>query len=174
MVEAMIEPPLRPKLPAYGKGLLLARRLGNHPREITVVYGDNWRGVKHPRLGVRPLQYQPGLVDWRVVAGVMVTLIDRAGGVAGFDIAANRFGKFYALIGELAAMDAYVQVMYPDGNVWARKDADLLAYECRNASGWPGWWSDDLERRQRAAFLAFSEDSLRLTGRDKGGDVKEQ
>ena len=174
MVEAMIEPPLRPRLPAYGKALLLERRLGNHPREITVIYGDNWRGVKHPRLGVRPLQYQPGLVDWRMVAGVMVTLIDRAEGLAEFDIAGNHFGKFYALIAELAAMDAYVQLMYPDGAVWARKDAGLLAYECRHERRWPCWWSDGLERRQQAAFLAYSEDSLRLTGCDKGGDVTTQ
>lgn len=173
MVEVMIEPPLRPKLPAYGKGLLLERRLGNHPREITVIYGDNWRGVKHPRLGVRPLQYVPGQVDWRVVAGVKVTLLDRSGGLAEFDIAGNKFGKFYTLVGELAAMDAYVVCAYPDGNDWRYQDAESLAYACRRPGQWPSWWSDDLDQRQRRAYLAYIDD-LQLTVSRKPGDDPEK
>ena len=118
MVEVMTEPPLRPKLPAYGKTLLMQRRLGQHPETITVIYGDKWSGVKPPRLGLRPLQYQPGLVDWRVVAGVKVELIDRAEGLADCDVEANRFGKFYSLIAELVDATAYVVVRYPSGDRW--------------------------------------------------------
>jgi hypothetical protein len=164
MVEqAVIEPPLRPRLPAYGKTLLMQRRLGQHPETITVIYGDNWSGVKPPRLGVRPLQYQPGLVDWRVVAGVKVELIDRAEGLADCDVEANRFGKFYSLIAELVDATAYVVVRFPDGERWGEKDADLLAYECRGFSSgrscWPGWWSDDRERLQQAAFIDYLSDA---------------
>ena len=173
MVETVIEPPLRPKLPAYGKALLQARRMGQHPREITVVYGDNWRGVKLPRLGVRPLQYVPGQMDWRVVAGVKVTLLDRAQALTEFDIEANRFGKFYTLIGELAAMDAYVVCAYPDGNEWRYQDAEQLAYACRNGRAWPRWWSDDLDARQRRAYLTYIDD-MELTIRRKPGDATEK
>lgn len=154
----VVEPPLRPRLPAFGRALLQQRRQGQHPQSITVIYGEDWRGVKPPRLGLRPLQYQPGLVDWRVVAGVKVELIDRAQGLADFDIEANRFGKFYALIGELVDAQAYVVVRYPDGNRWADQDADMLAYSCRWFRRWPSWWSDERERMQQAAFHDYLSD----------------
>lgn len=154
-------PPVRRKLPAYGKALLQARRMGQHPAEITVVYGDDWRGVAPPRLCVKPHQYQPGAMDWRVVAGVKVTALDLAGGLGDFDLTVERFGPFYSLVGELAAMQAYVVVRYPERGKWLDQDADALAYACRVGGRWPAWWSDDLDRLHRAAFNDYMSDMER-------------
>jgi hypothetical protein len=115
----------------------------------------------------------PGQIDWRVVAGVKVTLLDRAAGLAEFDIEVNKFGKFYSLIGELAAMDAYVVCAYPDGNDWRYQDAESLAYACRSVRSWPCWWSDDLDARQRRAYMAYIED-LDVTAIRKRGDDQEK
>jgi hypothetical protein len=153
------EPPLRRVLPAFGKRLLEQRRNGEHPEQITVVYGDNWRGVPAPKLALRPLQYQPGLVDWHVVAGVKVVLLDRAQGVSDFDVLSGCFGKFFTLIAELADAHAYVVVRYPDGNQWSEQDAAQLAYSCRNLDAWPSWWSDARAALQEASFDVYLSDA---------------
>lgn len=155
------DPPLRKKLPAFGRVLLQARRQGQHPQEVTVVYGEHWRGVPVPKVCVTPLDYQPGKFDWRVIAGVKVILIDLGKGLSDFNIEANQFGFFYSLIAELVAMDAYVVVRYPERGQWAEQEADSLAFVCRWARKWPSWWSDDLDRRQKAAFFGYMDDMER-------------
>jgi hypothetical protein len=159
-------PPLRKRLPAFGRLLLQARRCGEHPSEITVVYGDQWRAVSAPKVCVRPAEYVPGQVDWRVVAGVKVFALDLGDGLGDFDVQANRYGPFYSLIAELVAMDAYVVVRYAESGQWREQEADALAYACRWARRWPYWWSDDLERRQRAAFHGWMGDLERKIQRN--------
>ncbi len=155
------DPPLRKKLPMFGKLLLQARRADQHPDEVNVVYGERWRGVAPPKVCVRPLDYRPGVFDWRVVAGVRVFLHDLGKGLTDFNVMANQFGNFYALIGELASMDAYVVVRYPEAGEWQAQAADDLAYACRYLGRWPSWWSDDLDRRQKAAYFGWLKDQER-------------
>lgn len=165
--------PARRKLPAYGKQLLDARRAGKHPQSVTLVYGDKWWEVSTRKICVKPSDYVPGAMDWRIVAGLQVVVIDQEMGIADFDLSVNppRFGKFYALLGELAAMDAFVVVRYSDGDAWVERHADELAHAGRYVAGgrfrWPQWWSDDHQRRFMAAADGWTADMGRVIRLDR-------
>jgi hypothetical protein len=66
----------RLKLPAYGKRLLEERRAGNHPLEVTLVYGDKWWDFEQPKLCIKPDEFEPGKYDFSVCAGIHVIVID--------------------------------------------------------------------------------------------------
>lgn len=157
----------RLKLPAYAKRLLTERRAGRHPLEIIVVYGERWWEVEHPKICLKPCDYAPGQVDFHVVAGCRVTLVDQDLGA--WEITSDRqFGKFYDLIHELARAGAYVDIEWPANSGWVGKPAFALAQEYRRydrASGgmlWPRWWSDEIQKKQQERFDGYVEDVIRL------------
>lgn len=172
------------RLPAYGKQLLERRRAGDHPLEVALIYGQDWWQNVHdlPRLAIAPEEYEPGRFDFRMVAGLKVTLIDQvAGGLINMRLRApNRFGIFYELVRELAEADAYVEVIWP---AWCDRlpaAAMHLAWFGRatmaRALGqycWPDWWSEALDRKQSKRFIAWCQDSVtrnqrRFTERERG------
>lgn len=152
----------RKRLPAYGRDLLAERRAGRHPASVTVVYGEQFWKVPGAKLAVKPSEYVPGTLDWRVVAGVRCLVMDLDCGAAEVSGDPPVFGKFYALLAELAAARAYVEVEGPafDG----RRDLESIAASWRYAtvpSRWPVWWSDALDALQAQAFLGVMDDRLR-------------
>jgi hypothetical protein len=136
----------RLKLPAYGKQLLNARRLGQHPLVVHVIYGEEWRpgercgaeceGAEHPRLAVRPSEFQPWTIDWHVVTGCKVVV---------FESMFDRRRNFYDLLGELGRFAGPVHVMSPDDEQVTA--ADALALRVKKMFGdWPRWWPIETER----------------------------
>jgi hypothetical protein len=147
----------RLKLPAFGRQLLNERRLGRHPGVVHVVYGEDWflgdrceldcadvvnPGEAHPRLAVKPSQFQLWELDWRVVTGLHVCVFDRREDVL---VGAR---EFFGLIGEVGRFSAQVDIYRRA--LEARPQfcfaAHVIAAECRKAEGaWPGWWPAETE-----------------------------
>jgi hypothetical protein len=165
-------PPARRKLPAYGKALLDARRGGWHPHAVSLIYGNNWRGEAPDQapLCIKPEEFELDLYDWRLVAGLHVTVVDQDGWLGGdWDRTTepHQYGKFYFLLRELADAHAYVTVRC--GAVTA--DVDEIAVTCRWFDGkrmcWPAWWSDALHQMHRAAVSGWANDGAALLERSR-------
>lgn len=162
---------MRKKPPAYGKRLLEQRRAGQHPREIELIYGDRWKEGRHPFVAIEPKDYNAGIYDLHVLAGTRVTVVDQLG--EGFDVDENayppRWGKFYDLLGEVAANRAVVMIRWPKG-VEPRTEL-LLDFVDRRGRWfnretrlheWPKWWGDELHKLQIDAARAWLEDAERI------------
>jgi len=131
----------RLKLPAYGKQLLNARRLGQHPLVVHVVYGEEWGSgercgdgcEEHPRLAVKPSEFQPWTIDWHVITGCKVVVFEA-------DLGLYRTKNFYELMGELGRFAGPV-------DVFAGIPMHLVAREFMKMYGtWPAWWPMETER----------------------------
>jgi hypothetical protein len=155
-MDRTVNAPARKKLPAYGKQLLLARRAGQHPLVVHLVFGNRWRqagactwpgcGPEHPLLALTPQDYAPGLFNFSVLTGLQVALFDQdAHG-------ATKDGPLHLLMGEVAQWSAEVEVISP---AFERVEAaHILAYQARDYRhfedaeknhGWPCWWSAEIE-----------------------------
>lgn len=165
---------MRLKLPAYGKKILLERRAGKHPHTISVIYGDDWYGAAQSCqaiLCLKPAEYQPGIYDFRMVAGCEAHVYDELDGFAEHNVRETppTFGKLFDLIAELAAADACVSVCWPGD--WRRhqRGAGEIAQCMRwfnqplHHYVWPRWWNDALEAKHAAresAWLAYMSAEL--------------
>jgi len=178
LASALVLPPVAKKLPAFGRNLLQARRQGQHPQLVIMVFADNWSGVPQPKLALRPLEFVAGVTDWRVVAGVRVVVLDREAAIDDFDLAAAHYGPIYALVAELVDALAYVELRLPrgaaftldSGAAWQDVPADSVAFRCRHRfgganKGWPAWWSDRRAALQNAAFSRYLDDMERVIRR---------
>ena len=156
------------KLPAYGKRLLLARRAGDHPLEVALIFGHDWRADVGdvPILAINPEDYAPGAYDFHCVAGVRVAVHDQEMAAAVCDEVATppSFGAFFDLLGELARIAAPVAVFWPPRSTWKAREASSLAFEARwpdreaQRMQWPRWWSDALEadyQRRWEQWMAY-------------------
>lgn len=145
----------RLKLPPYGRALLERRRGGDHPLEVALIYGHDWRadvgGV--PRIALNPEDYEPGGFDWHLFAGIKVVIHDQEVTGAEFDenLRPPTFGKFYDLITEVAVFAAFIEIAWPARCGLSLREATELARSCRwfdretKKVQWPRWWSDDIE-----------------------------
>lgn len=149
---------MKKKLPAYGKALLAQRRGGNHPLTVTLVYGDDWSAGREPRVCLKPEDYAPGRFDFGVLAGTKVVVLDQGIAAAG----PPEVEHFHALLGELADADAVVFVEWPESSGCAPMTADVIARCERSGPAWPSWWSDELEARHTANWIAWLEDVSRV------------
>lgn len=159
----------RLKLPPYGRQLLERRRAGDHPLEVALIYGHDWRadvgGV--PRVALNPEDYVPGKYDFGFLAGLRVTIHDQ-------DLNADEcnptttpptYGKFYDLIAEVAKFVACLDLRWPARSGWPPREAAEFARCCRwhdHAAGrmqWPRWWSDALAAEYTRRWPAWLEDS---------------
>jgi len=158
------------RLPAYGRALAQARDRGEHPARVWIIVGSDWgrRPRDAPSLCVSPW-YRAGDMDWHLVAGVAVDVVERERSDAA-DIG--------ELVGDVARHAAPVRLCWvatePDWPMPAglpvTTDAAELAFASRawdDVAGrwrWPPWWSDRLERdyraRARAYRLAIVEDLI--------------
>jgi len=113
----------RLKLPAYGRELREQRDAGMHPERILIIYGD---AITRPdgALCVFAADYQPGTIDWSVVAGVPVDIEWRNGELA------------RELVAELAAATAPVYIITPNGN---RIEASEYLYDELTRADFPAW-----------------------------------
>lgn len=170
------------KLPAYGKRLLDHRRLGCHPLMVELFYGEKWdlpqqharaeeglmlqgmrpyspqwlREAGLPMLAVRPSQFERGVLDWRVLAGVQVRVC--GDGEPGFG--------FFSMLGELAAVAGCVSIAAED----ARDDLDVqeVAFNQRmkNSDGvlvWPDWFPKELNHaylKRRDQWIAAARGEI--------------
>jgi len=132
----------RRRRPAYARALAQARDLGQHPRHVWVVYGDDWSRWRtaEPILCVKP-PYRSHALDWHVVSGVPVRVVPRCTADAG------------PLLADIARVAAPVDLL-PDG----RRGAGItdVAFAARRGGCWPRWWSDALDadyRRRLADYL---------------------
>jgi len=172
-------PRLRSKLPAYAHSLLSLRMAGLDPLYAMLVFSKDWALAKDyaeraraarqrklaafspewvkaagwPVVALSPRDYAPGVYDFRVFAGVCVTVKDIDLGwhdVEGPQGRRTRWGPLYFLLGDLAQWAGYVKVELPD--VPTTYSASLLAFcecsgnpETRRYDQWPAWWSQTLE-----------------------------
>lgn len=177
---APVDRPIRKKLPAYGAALLTARRTGEHPRCVHLIYGNNWRAElscswrampgEHPMVALKPEDYTPGAYDFAVLTGVHVAVFDQIGAAGQYrepdraNPSGSEWGLFYMLLGEVAQFAAQVEFQSPA--LKGVTKADVLAFCMRASSrradaalnhGWPEWWSQDIEEkneRRRHLWLA--------------------
>jgi hypothetical protein len=147
---------MRLKLPAYAKRLLDDRRAGKHPLEVNLVFGDKWRDVPEIRVCIPPEDYAPALYDFRVLAGLRVTIHDQ------MNFGNNADSVFFDLVGEVAAAQALVIVRWPKGHAPREIHASELAFCCRvkttKGVQWPRWWSAALHTRQQQLAVEWLED----------------
>jgi len=150
-------------LPAYGRELKRARDAGDHPERVWVLAGDDWtrRPTNAPSLAIGG-DWRPGEIDWHVVAGVPVHIVDR------------EHPHLFEIAAEVARKTAPVVVhWHPGDDAWpyaagrpAQIEIDAAALAERAALDgrwtWPHWWSDDLDAvyaaRRRAFILALQID----------------
>lgn len=128
-----------------------------------VVYGDKWWEIDPPKICLKPEEYEPGKYDFHMLAGLHVTVVDQLAQSAEVNefVLPPTFGKFYDLLAEIAAADAWVTVEYPapieprtrnledlalDAKWWSR---ELRAYQ------WPRWWNDELEAKHARRWSAW-------------------
>lgn len=142
------------KLPAYGKSLLQARRAGQHPPVVTVIYGLHWDSDGN----VTKLAVKPGEAlgrDWRCIAGLPIELEDRF--LDGEDTEQLR------LAGEIAREAALVMMAR---GAAGRYPVHVHAFLSRrwNAAArlmeWPAWWSEEIEKlngKNRKRWLEAAE-----------------
>jgi hypothetical protein len=132
----------RLRMPAYGNALHERRMAGDHPLECVLEFSDFWPKVPEgsltpPRLALSPREYRPGVYDFRVVVGMVVTI--RCGrGV--------RTRPLLWLAGELGKHAAYIDI---EGHWRHRVSAQLLAFRLGRESGrraWAPWWPRETER----------------------------
>lgn len=157
--------PARPgRLPPYGRALFEARSRGRHPQFVRLMWGRDWRDptpwlesppqdappfLWQPRLALDPLQFEPGTLDWRLLAGCAVDIHDREYGERR---TVNGAWALAWLAGEMACWAREVVIRWEDDFLmaehWAfverRWDPD------RRAMVWPTWWPERL-RDGRAA-----------------------
>jgi len=154
---------MRLKRPAYAKPLLAQRRAGNHPREITLIYGEKWREGDPPRICIRPEEYAPGAYDLSVFAGVKVTLLDQ-------NLASenDQDDKFFDLIGELVRLKCPVQIVPPAGSGLSPQWTSDMAWGRRVKRQFPRWWSDDLQSLHERSFYAWIGDDIANIERERG------
>lgn len=145
----------RPKLPAYGKALLNARRAGQHPISVMVIYGHKWFVDNNAtRLAVKP-EEAIGL-DWLCIADVPVVIEDRMDSDDGNVPEQN--SALLRMAGEIAREAAQVtlktQRLIPCecGHITpGNHRIDIVAFLCRQWSArerrmkWPAWWSEEIE-----------------------------
>lgn len=157
----------RRKLPAYGKALMLERRQGRHPREVTLVYGDDWHAGDAPRICIRPLEYAPGRYSFAMCAGCRVVVLDQQLAAWDCDPAATpaRYGPIYDLIGELTDAGAAVVVRWPASAGERERSAVELAYGAKRGAAWPRWWSDARHAAHDRALIGWLEDGFKLIER---------
>lgn len=165
----------RLKLPAYGKRLLEERRAGRHPLEVNLCYGDRWREIAAPLIAIDPKDYAPGKYDFHMLAGLRVTIHDQLAG--GWELAAaaqpTTYGKFYDLVREAAAADAWVLIRWPAGTEPRESSAQMMAFNCRwwcterRAWQWPRWWSAELDAQQSARCATWCLDVYRDSERGR-------
>jgi hypothetical protein len=169
--------------PAFAKSLLALRMAGFHPLMVNVQFGNDWAPVKayadrareaqarkvpafsaawrelagDPWIAVSPRQYLPGEVDFRVVAGSMVTLHDPEGALAQWQ---PEFGTVYDLVAELSRW-AVTHVQPAAGEAIS---ASMLAQSFVEDLSvrpvrWPRWWSDQQEEEHDVKFRQWAKDS---------------
>jgi hypothetical protein len=161
----------RLKLPAYGKRLLDHRRLHCHPTVVQLYWGDDWslprtaaaaevgclaNGMRpyapswfarcgFPWLAVRPGQFSPASLDWRVTAGLLVRVV----------VVADESPGFWAMLGEVATWASCVEIYEDEAR---GTDVQSLAFDqvVRGPDGrmvWPDWWPErmnaDYAKRRR-------------------------
>jgi hypothetical protein len=161
----------RKKLPAYGKQLLADRRAGRHPSILRVVYGDDW-SVPGPKVCIRPADYQPGVFDFSVAAGLYVELYDQADGLCDLDVHQRPpvFGAFYDLVRELVEAQACVEIRAAS----VTREAGELAFTLRwwdaqaRRFHWPRWWGDELAAGNRRRLELCLGDLRQFTERERG------
>ncbi len=164
----------RKKLPAYGKALLAERRAGRHPLLLRVVYGDDW-SVPGPKICIKPADYQPGVFDLCVAAGLYVELHDRADGLADLDVDQRppSFGPFFDLVRELVVAQACVEIRA----ACVTREAGELAFTLRWWDGqasrfqWPRWWDDELDARNHQRLQLCLSDLRQFTERERGAST---
>jgi len=132
------------KPPAYGLPLLKARRQGQHPAHVHVIFGDDWTPPgRSPRVAVKPSEWREHQIDWTCIVGLPVTVVAR-----------NAFegdwwlDPVYLLAAEVQRHAALVWMERPPitGIRWLEHDAWLARLEF-NPRRWPAWWSDLQQRR---------------------------
>ena len=164
------------RLPPFGRRLLDRRRQGDHPLEVVLVYGERWwPGKKYealPRVAVRPSEYVPGTIDWRMLAGLHVIVVDRAEGLGEWVGVPERdcddaWGRFYYLLGEISDYAARVTVV-AEGATDTTPDALAYANRWRAPYAvvmqWPAWWSAKREQALQARFLPWMHDFAQARG----------
>lgn len=141
-------------------------------------YQARWLAeVGIPMLAIRPREYGYGVFDFRCVAGCAVRVFDQAHGAGDYDKvpgvdfpgeAVSRWGRFYFLLGEIAAYAASVTLHdKPDGT---GEDVADYAYGVRHFDGesrrwvFPPWWSAALHQRLHDASIDWLLDSGREAG----------
>lgn len=167
-------PAPRKRLPAYGRELWHRRNAGQHPDHVWCIYARRFdrRPEDGPSVFVGE-DWRPGLIDWTVVEGLEVYVVDRCA----IDPEPS---SVLPLAAEIAAHAEPVIVHWrewqhepfdaPPGAIgpgWMAMQADIghLAFaESMALKGgrraWPAWWSDDLERDYQARRLAKLEEPL--------------
>lgn len=149
--------------PAYANRLIEARKAGQHPASAVVVFGHQWRGYAEPILAIKPEEYEPGMFDFRAIAGLPVDVVDQVGEWRLFD----DWPALYWLAAEVAEWAAEVQVhsvAWEENSVYGRIDMEILAQACRlerwavsEAPHWPSWWpeklNEDYGRRNQQYWL---------------------
>lgn len=165
----------RLKIPAYGKKLLNERIANIHPIDVRVVYGEKWWEIDPPKICIKPPEFEPGKYDFRMLAGLRAIVVDQANAILDLDCAVLpwKFGKFFDLLGELAAADAYVCIDQGQSLVDAQMIAEGSRYfdADRRPNQWPRWWNEELNEKQekrKTFWLTHQAYELGILERERG------
>ncbi len=153
-------------LPPLGRQLLFARKRGQHPARVWVLYGDDcWQRqpTDAPVLCV-PGDYTPGRYNWSLLAGVPADIVWRGG------------EWIHALAAEVAMFAAPVNVHYRlhgfdtvtlmgfFGGGTQTEPVDAFLFLERWRTGVASIWTDDAEAdyrdRENAWYASAVEDCL--------------
>lgn len=145
------------KFPAYGRLLWERRLLGQRPRVVALLIGDDWRrprwvSAEIPLLAVKNAAWhEPGAprFDWRLVVSCDVLAIDRR--LPGERACCGEWDSWFWLLAEVQRFAADVVMYTPSESFNDRPDRlapervlEVYAwcsrrYE-RGVCRWPPWW----------------------------------
>jgi len=136
------------KFPAYGRQLFDARDHGDEPQRVVLVYGDDWyTDGRFPRLAVKPADYIRATLDFRVVSGLPVDVVDRSTDEQ--YVAIDGVWALYWLGAEVAHWASEVRFMvaaWSEGAGVAPMEIIDAAWGNKSGPQWPLWWSDELNQ----------------------------
>lgn len=146
----------RLKLPPYAKQLREMRDKGDHPWVVVVNYSKQWvhRYEKHPSIMVPAADYESGVYDFSVLAGLRVFLC----------LNEIEYKEAMPLVVELATYCSalFIEFFYDGKLINSREASEMfLTYSLANWKGgerpWPAGWSNQLQHDYESRFKRLEQ-----------------
>lgn len=141
------------RLPAYGRQFKTLLDSGQWPDRAFVIWGDDWQRLPDRWfVCLKPGEFQPKTMDFSMMAGLRVDIVDREGGDG---------AGLLQMAAEIGRVAAQVFIHFA-GDKPVRRELSELFYclrkPCNGVWAWPEGWSAVDDAAYNARFWQFLQD----------------